>query len=63
MLMHVVYAHTHGDQTNHYTLLQYFSLGGLGWDALVVQIHTQDIGDCPSKSTSGQKRAKDKVHE
>ena len=26
----------------------------MGWDALVVLIHTQGIGDNPSKSTSGK---------
>ena len=38
-----------------------FAWGGLGRDALVVLIHTQGIGDNPSKSESTQKDQRLKV--
>ena len=38
-----------------------FTWGGLGRDALVVLIHTQGIGDNPSKSASTQKDQRLKV--
>ena len=38
-----------------------FAWGGLGWDALVILIHTQGIRDNPSKSASMQKDQRLKV--